>query len=136
MNKIAQFDKQSLSLLRREIDEALAAIGKKYEISLKAGNARYQDTNATFKLELAIMDGDRVVSKEMGSLLMFLSVLGMDEGHLTKQFKLSNKTFVLAGYQSRKRKPMMIREVATGRLYNASEESVKFALGISATATA
>ena len=69
MSKITKFDKPTLRALRTDIDAALAAVGAKHGISVTAGSASFRDTNATFKLECAMLNSAGVAeSKELVAL--------------------------------------------------------------------
>ncbi len=69
MSKITKFDKSALKALRADIDAALAAVGAEHGISLKAGNARFTNDTATFKLECTLLNSDGVAeTKEMIAL--------------------------------------------------------------------
>jgi hypothetical protein len=130
MNKINQFDKANLAKLRGEIDTALAEVGKRYGIKLSAGNARFMADTATMKVEMSVVKDGKAVSREMETLKMYLGMIGLTEEHLGQQFVIGKKTFVLAGYKSRSTKPILIQEVATGKMYKAVEASVRMALGV------
>ena len=69
MSKITKFDRPALRALRTDIDAALAAVGAKHGISVTAGHASFRDTNATFKLECALLNSDgKAESKELVAL--------------------------------------------------------------------
>jgi len=132
MNPINQFDKSNLVDLRKDIDLALAEVGKRYGIKINAGNARFTDTTATFKLEAAVVRDGKAISREMETLKMYLGLLGLNEDHFGKVFKMGSKFFVLSGYSPRKhKKPVLITEVGTERSYCCSEDAVRTALGVS-----
>jgi hypothetical protein len=131
MNTITQFSKVNLADLRQDINLSLAEVAKKHGISITAGNARFNDATATFKLEMAVVREGKVVSREMETLKMFLSLIGLTEEHLDKEFRIGNNLFVLAGYNPRKQKnPMVLREVTTDKIYNCSEQAVRLAFGL------
>jgi len=66
MTKITKFDRPTLRALRVEIDAALAAVGAKHGISVTASGASFRDSNATFKLECAMLNNDgKAETKEM-----------------------------------------------------------------------
>ncbi len=66
MSKITEFNKPTLRTLRVDIDMALAAVAATHGISITAGNASFRDSNATFKLECALLNSDgKSESKEL-----------------------------------------------------------------------
>lgn len=69
MIKIGEFNKLTLRMLRTDIDSALASVGTKYGIDLKAGNARFTADSATFKLECSLLNSDgKAETKELTAL--------------------------------------------------------------------
>lgn len=69
MIKIGEFNKLTLRILRSEIDAALASVGAKHGIDLKAGNARFTADSATFKLECSLLNSDgKAETKELTAL--------------------------------------------------------------------
>lgn len=69
MIKIAEFNKFTLRILRVDIDAALASVGAKHGIDLKAGNARFTADSASFKLECSFLNSDgKAETKEMIAL--------------------------------------------------------------------
>lgn len=131
MNLINQFDKSNLVDLRKDIDLALAEVGKKYGIKINAGSARFTGDTATFKLEMSIFRDGKAICREMETLKLYLGLIGLSEEHFGVVFKIGGKYFVLSGYNPRKhKKPVMITEVGTEVVYFCSEDSVRNALGV------
>lgn len=64
MTKITKFDKPVLKALRADIDAALAAVGARHGIALKAGNASFTGDNATFKLECSLLNSAGVAESK------------------------------------------------------------------------
>lgn len=64
MTKIVKFNRSNLPNLRAEINQALKDVATKYGISIAAGNARFSDANATFKLEVSIVSANGVVKTQ------------------------------------------------------------------------
>jgi hypothetical protein len=117
--------------LRIDIDNALAEVATKHGISLTAGNASFTDNTATIKLNVALLVGGRVATKEQETLKLYQKILGISDEQMTAVFTLGGKRFVLDGYKTtRTSKPYVIRENGTDRLYVATEDQIKRALGI------
>lgn len=87
MSKITKFDKPTLRALRADIDAALASVGAKHGIDLKAGNASFDATIATFKLNCSLLSSDgKVETKEMIALKAYYPAL------VGKQLSIGPKT--------------------------------------------
>lgn len=50
-----------LKNIRNDVDAALASVAAKYGVSISAGNARFTDTSATMKLDIATIGTNGVV---------------------------------------------------------------------------
>lgn len=106
MTTITKFDKPTLRALRTDIDAALAAVGAKHGISLKAGNARFTGDTATFKLECVLLNSDGVAeTREMLDLKAFYPQL------VNKSVSIGPRTSgVIVGYKPRAHKyPFLVK---------------------------
>jgi hypothetical protein len=129
MAKITSFDKQNLPQLRAEINAALEAIGAKFGVSLQAGNASFQATNATFKLVCQVGEdksiGDLKDEKAAAALKAFQPLYFRDLP-LDKHYKMGNDVFEITGYNTRGRtQPMQIRSIKSGKGYKCSIEQLR-----------
>lgn len=98
MAHITQFDRTNIRFLRLEIEQALAAIGTKYGIEIKGGNATFVPTNMTIKLELTTKTADgTVVSKEREDYKQFASAVGLKPEWLDREFTSQRMTFKITG---------------------------------------
>ncbi len=110
MSKITKFDKPALKALRVDIDAALAAVGAKHGINLKAGNARFDAKTVTFKLNCALLNSDGVAeTKEMMDLKALYPQL------VNKQVTLGPRTHgTIVGYKSRAQKYPFLLQTPNG----------------------
>ncbi len=93
------FNKQNLPTLRDDINAALAAVGEKHGISLRAASARFDDKLVTYKLEGSILgDGGEVVDKYAVALQEYHPEL------VGKQITLNDKRFTVVGFNTSSRK--------------------------------
>lgn len=134
MAKITSFDKQNLPQLRAEINAALEAIGAKFGVSLQAGNASFQATNATFKLVCQVGEdksiGDLKAEKAAAALKAF-QPLYFRQLPLDKHYKMQNDVFEIVGYNTRGRtQPMLIKSVKSGKEYKCSIEQLERAVKV------
>jgi hypothetical protein len=127
-----QIDKPLLAKLRIDLDLALKAVGAKYGIDIKAGNARFLATSAEFKLNVnTISDGGVIVTKEADALKFYAPHYGITDEMLKSTFKVGHQTFKLIGFYTRKPvKPFQAVEVSTGKQYILTQIQVKHGLGI------
>lgn len=106
MIKIGEFNKLTLRMLRGDIDAALASIGTKYDIDLKAGNARFTADSATFKLECSLLNADgKAETKELTALKAYYPDL------VNKQVSIGRGiTGTIIGFNSRAQKyPFLLK---------------------------
>ncbi len=106
MTKVTKFDKPALRALRADIDAALAAVGAKHGINLRAGNARFTGDTATFKLECVLLNSDGVAeTRELLDLKAFYPQL------VNKSVSIGLRTSgVIVGYKPRAQKyPFLLK---------------------------
>ena len=120
-----------LQNLRKEIDQALEALGKKYDIKFRAGNASYTGTNATFKLEIATKgEGGEVITKEAADFKIYAERFGVKPEDLGKEIDLMGRKFKLVGILPKSRKfPFSGKDLVDGKSYKLPENAVVKALG-------
>lgn len=120
MAQINSFDRRNLKVLRVELDAAIAAIGSKYGIAIKTGNARFNSDNVTFKLEASVISNGQVKNKGVIALERFFPQ------YVGKLVTLSGgKKGKVIEYHSRKHKFPFIVETVSGKRYKVPEYSVK-----------
>jgi hypothetical protein len=111
--------KESLKQLRDDIDAALKAVGDKHGVALRAGNASYTATNATFKLEVST------------SFNRFCTLYGFKPENLGATFQNRGVTFTLIGLDRKSRKyPVLARNAKDGKTYKFDTRRVLTALGL------
>ena len=118
MNRITKLD---VKVLRREMNEALATIASKHNVNLVTGNCRYNSKNATFKIELSLLDDDgEVEDKKLIALRQYYPNL------VNKHIKLNDGTdTTVVGYNSRAKKYPFIVSTKSGQLFKITERTVK-----------
>lgn len=122
--------KDMLRDLRTDIDAALAAVGTKHGVALKTGSGSFTDTNATFKLDVSVIEGGVVVSKESAFLRKHFQMLGLKEEHLSQVFAYGGKNYTLDGFRNTGGGKPYLVERDDGKKFMMPEEAVKKALGI------
>ena len=127
---------QSLREIRVDIDAALAAVGAKHGLVLKAANATYNaaGTNATFKLEVNAVQSGEVVTKEAADLKQYMRRLGLNDSHLTQVFRVGGMSVTLTGYRRKaSTKPFLVKTVSGDNEYIVPADMVYSGLGIEHT---
>lgn len=134
--KIKQFDVPTLKALRVEIDQALKAVGEKFDITLRAGNGSYTPETAHFKLEMGIKgENGQTVTKEATDFKRYAPMYGMKAEDLGKEIKVGIDTYVITGLSTKSRKfPINATNKANGKGYKLPMSAVKKALGYEVTA--
>lgn len=91
-------DKTAVITLRNEIEAALQAVAFKHKIVIKAGNGQFSGTNATLKLEIAVIDDSgAIVTKEAVAFKQLAVRYGFKPEDLGREFVVRGRKFVLVG---------------------------------------
>jgi hypothetical protein len=114
LNKI---ERKTCTLLRPEVEAALAELAEKYGLKIHAGNASFNDSAVTFKLELALQGYDRDKDEFM-SVCQFYDLKPEDYG---REFRSRGQTYRLVGINSRSPKYCFMGERADGKRFKFTE---------------
>lgn len=111
-------DKVSAARIRAELDALLDHLREK-GVAAVIGRGLYTDTQITFKVTIAEERPDGLVmTKEAGDFQRLAVSMGMRPEWLGRVFYHCGKKYRLLGYYSRRRKyPILVQEVATGKKY-------------------
>lgn len=116
---ITEFNKTNLCTLRDEINEALAAVAEKHNITLNAASATFYGSTMHFKLEGAVIGEDGVAkSKEREALEAFYPQYVDKEVYLGRG--VSGK---VVGYSRRAKKYPFLVETPKG-VYKIMESDI------------
>ena len=123
--------KAKLETARNKLNVLLAQFNNENpEFNVKLGSCSYSEFNATYKLEMSEVVGDKVVDRDRESFLSHARLLGLEASDIDKEFTSNNKVFILCGYNSRARKmPMLARLKSDGNLYKFTLDAVLKGLG-------
>ena len=132
MSKIAKFDGTTLPLLRKEINDALEAIGAKLGVALKLGNIRYNDMTFSAKLEAAVVQKDAPsqdpsMIKYAADYKRWAPIYGWPISLLTGgSVVYGGKSYAILGYNTRgKRYPIVARSMADNKIYKLPTRAVE-----------
>ena len=126
MTKIKEFNKASLTQVRKEIDiklKELSVLG--LEVSI--GNISFDSDSFTSKLTCRLVGAEDEYAKDFKRNAMFFD---MKPEQLHQSFNSNGKTFKLRGFKPRARKDIVIVEDEKGSLYRMDVERVAKALKV------
>jgi hypothetical protein len=129
---ITNIDANACRVLRASMETALAAVKAEHGVEVKVGKATYDQGGGfvTFKVEMAVVRGGNVETKEAVSFKQFASMEGFAQDDLGKEIRLNGKRFTIHGYNSRAtKKPVLIKEVGTNKIFITDVPSTLRALG-------
>lgn len=117
--KLKKITKQDCTVLRDELNGALADLGKKYGVKIKAGNAVYTDNSVTFKVEFLIDGFDK--NRDVFNRHAFMFKL--KEEQFGAEFEFGGRSYTLVGLKPGSPKYPIIGERDGGR-YKLPERAV------------
>lgn len=134
IKKITNFRLQTKEIdpLRQDINVALQSVAEKYGISIKAGNASYNDESVQFKLVCTTMgENGQVETKEAKDFKVYASMYGLNKEDLGKEFTAGRDKFQITGLKPRSRNCIIAKKLGTSQSYKFDPESVQRYLSIS-----
>lgn len=128
--KIKEFNTANLPQLRAEINSALEALGEKYDVDIKAGNASYSTEVATFKLSITTKGvAGEVETKEAKDFKLGASLYGMKKEDMGREVTVFGRKFVITGAKWRSGNPIIGLDKAKGKSFKLPLGEVKKSLG-------
>ena len=115
--KIKAFDALLLKKLGPEIEAALAGLGRRHGITIRVGGARFRESTADLKLELAVVGGDgKVARKETEEFEKYHALFGLEPGDLGRVITLDREEHRLVGLApNRPKYPLVLERVRDGK---------------------
>jgi hypothetical protein len=125
-------DRDTLRLLRDEINAALASVGEKHGLRLLAGSASFSDLEATFKLVVsqASAEGQQQLAAKAGAdFAAFAPLLGLDAEWFGKTIRLNGAPFEVVGVDPGKPKNCVkLRRLSDGKAFKCPPATVRAAI--------
>jgi len=117
--KIKSIDRTTARQISADINTAIQSVATKYGISLKDKGCRFSATNATFKIEAALIGaGGVVVSRERDDYKLYGFMYNLNPSWLDKSFNHGSDAFTIIGLSTRKRKnPVLAKSAKNGKTY-------------------
>jgi len=122
-----EFTKDSLKVLRKDIDSALKSVADKHGLSLMLGNIRFNEESFTGKLEARVTDkpGETTMAADFRALA---HSYGLSPSLLGQVLSINGKRYKIVGLKPRNRKyPVIAESVATGKRFKFAAFSVRSA---------
>jgi len=118
-------NQNTIKSIASQIEAAVQEIAKANNVQIKRGNARYDGTSATLKLDITdIIDG-KVISKDVTAFEEKASYLGMKPEWLDKEVILSGTKFKIVGLNTRAyKKPVNIVRISDGGKFKTSSQDI------------
>lgn len=135
--KIKNFktQKNEIENIRRDINAALKAIGEKYDVTILAGNASYNDDMVQFKLTCTTKgENGEVETKEAKDFKLYASMYGLKPEMLGKEFQYGRDRFQITGLKPRSQKCVIVKMVGTDKSYKFEPEAVNQLMSKTVTA--
>lgn len=127
--RITEFSRESLRVLRERIDEALAGLGDELGLTLRAGSCSFDAATATFKLNAAVGEDVSVTdARNRRDYDRFAIQYGVD-APIDSLFRVNGIKFRLTGLNpGRPKFPFSVVNVATGKAFKMTAAQVKSGL--------
>jgi hypothetical protein len=121
--KIKTFDALVLKKLQLEIETALAALGRKHGIIIRAGTARFRERT----VELAVIGGDgRSARKEAEEFGKYHATYGLEASDLGQVVTLNREEHRLVGLvPNRPKYPIVMERVRDGKVVLCTEDVIE-----------
>jgi hypothetical protein len=124
---ITSFDRTNLRIIHDEINAALKPIAEKYGITFTDRGARFNPTNATFKIESSVVSSDGVVqSSDRQSFTALAPMYGLQSSDLDRLFLFRGEGYTITGLKPRSPKsPILAVSKKNGKTYKFTVDMVK-----------
>jgi hypothetical protein len=129
---ITTISRSDMSVLRSEVNAAIAAVATKHGLVMALGSGKFNEKNASFKLEISTKDQNTgmVKSREATSFEVNAHFYGFKAEDLGATFKSNGRTFKITGLNTRRPKfPLLAVCVEDGRTYKFPDTTVLACLG-------
>ncbi len=115
--------RQLVAQIQRDINEALASVAAKHNLTLEPSRARYSDSNIKVTLELNV----QTESGEPADFSRHAQILGLPADCFGKHIMVNGKQMVICGLKLRNRKYPVLAN-ADGKTFKLTERMVLDAL--------
>lgn len=120
------FNEREFNSFREDLSKVVKELEEKYGVTIKPGKITYSD--AAFDIKLIVTKEGRNVEQE--DFLKYCSYYGFSKDDLGKKITLDGDEYVITGMKPSRRKfPIVIQSLNSGKSMLATIDSVRKALG-------
>ena len=129
--KITNLDKPTCREIREALQTALDGDDCDLEgVTINVGNATYQETTVTFKVEVAMNVGGRVMNKRTADYGRYAMRWGLPEDGLGKTILINREEYEIVGLKAKARKkPLIVKRAKDGKEFVCSANTARVGLG-------
>jgi hypothetical protein len=101
-----------LTAIREEINEALAAVAARHNVTIAAGRATYTQTNSTMKLEISAKDAatGEAIPRMVSDFKNLAYLHGLKPEDLGRKFVFSGRGYTIMGLKPRcTKRPIIVK---------------------------
>jgi hypothetical protein len=122
-------DKNELRTLRLAINSALVEVGRTFNVKLEAGNCKFTDHNATFKLEASIIGSNgQALNSKADDFTRYCRLYGMEPADLGRTISVFGTTYIIAGLSSKSHRFPVLAARADEKVFKLPADAVVAAL--------
>ena len=112
-------DRNTVRDISEDMMEALKSVALKHGVQFNYKGGSYTPTNATYRIEAAIIgDGGVVETRERKEYQLYADSFGLKKEWLDQSFVQGTDKFIIIGLSTRKRKnPILCKNETNGRTY-------------------
>jgi hypothetical protein len=126
-----KFNRDSLKVLREDLENALKQVAEKHGIQATVGSASFTANNIVWKIELAVKDeSGNAIDRHAEAFKVLATSYGLKPEDLGREFVVSGVKYQLKGINTRSRKfPVVADCITDGKSYAFPVVAVKSAFG-------
>ena len=120
---VEQFNRASVKNLRNAMQADLAQLAKKWGIDIKCGDASFDDTSITIKVQASIIQDGQVLTPEAKAFNTYAPLMGLSGYKLGDRVIINGTTYTLSGW-NRKAPKYPVQISNGGKTYRATVNHV------------
>lgn len=124
--KVQEIDRNFVRSMRPDIQEALSVMANTLGMKVTVQDARFTDSNVTFKVEFAVQRDQGYETKAARNFRIHAPSLGMSPDDLGATVKVGKHYYVLEGYNPRATKyPFLTKRLGTDKHFSLNRSQVE-----------
>ena len=120
---VEQFNRDSVKNLRADMQADLAQLAKKWGINIQCGNASFDSTSITIKVQANIIQDGQVLTSEAKDFNTYAPISGLSGYKLGDKVIINGTTYTLSGW-NRKAPKYPVQISNCGKTYRATVNHV------------